>query len=205
MTPEKDHTMSSPTSAPASIGGDAVAGTPFEALTPGTWNIDPSHSTVGFIARHLVVTKVRGRFGAFTGSIEIAPELLDSKVTASIDVTSLTTGDEGRDTHLKSPDFFDVEQHPTMTFTTSAVRRSGADLVLVGELTIGGVARPVELDLVFEGVQQDPWGGTRAGFSASADVSRKDWGLEWNVALEAGGVLVGDKVRLELDIQAVRA
>jgi polyisoprenoid-binding protein YceI len=174
-------------------------------LAAGTWTIDPSHSTVGFVARHLVVSKVRGRFGEFTGDVQVRDNVLDSTVAATIQMGSISTGDDARDTHLKSADFFDVEQFPTMTFTTTAIRSATDGFVLVGELTIKGVTRAVELDLEFEGVQQDPWGGTRAGFSATGEVNRKDWGLEWNVALEAGGVLVGDKVKLQLDIQAVQA
>lgn len=193
------------TTTPITIDGAPVTGSDLEALTPGVWTIDASHTTVGFVARHLVVTKVRGRFGNVSGEIRVTPELLDSSVTATIEMASVSTGDDGRDQHLRSADFFDVEQFPTMRFQSTAVRRTGDGFVLAGDLTIKGVTRPVELNLEFEGVQQDPWGGTRAGFSASTEVNRKDWGLEWNVALETGGVLVGEKVKIQLDVQAVKS
>lgn len=174
------------------------------ALTPGTWNIDPSHSTVGFTARHLMVTKVHGRFGTFNGVIQIAEDRLASSVEAVIETASITTGDDQRDAHLRSADFLDVEQFPKMTFRSTSVRAEGNDFVVVGDLTIKEVTRQVELQLEFDGVETDPWGGTRAGFTAETEINRKDFGLTWNVALETGGVLVGDKVKITLDIQAVR-
>jgi polyisoprenoid-binding protein YceI len=174
-------------------------------LTPGVWNVDPSHSIVGFTARHLMITKVRGRFTSFTGTVTIAENPLDSKVEANVDLGSVTTGDEQRDTHLRSADFFDVDQHPTMTFTSTGIKESGDDYVLTGDLTVAGKTRSVDFDLTFDGVQTDPWGGTRAGFTAETEVSRKDWELTWNVALETGGVLVGDKVKIELDVELVKA
>lgn len=176
----------------------------FTDLTPGIWTIDPSHTSLGFVARHLVVAKVRGRFGAVTGAITIAEDVLASSVTAQIDMASVDTGDTARDEHLRSADFFDVENHPSMTFTSTSVSGRGADYVVTGDLTIRGVTRPVTLDLEFDGVSGDPWGGTRAGFTATAEIDRRDWGLEWNVALDTGGVLVGEKVKLQLDIEAVK-
>lgn len=173
-------------------------------LTPGIWTIDPSHTSLGFVARHLVVAKVRGRFGAVTGVITVAEDALASSVTAQIDMASVDTGDTARDEHLRSADFFDVENHPSMTFTSTSVSGQGADYVVTGDLTIKGVTRPVTLDLEFDGVSGDPWGGTRAGFTATAEIDRRDWGLEWNVALDTGGVLVGEKVKLQLDIEAVK-
>jgi len=173
-------------------------------LTPGIWTIDPSHTSLGFVARHLVVAKVRGRFGAVTGAITIAEDALASSVTAQIDMASVDTGDTARDEHLRSADFFDVENHPSMTFTSTSVSGQGADYVVTGDLTIKGVTRPRTLDLEFDGVSGDPWGGTRAGFTATAEIDRRDWGLEWNVALDTGGVLVGEKVKLQLDIEAVK-
>lgn len=175
------------------------------ALTPGTWNIDPSHSTVGFTARHLMVTKVHGRFGTFTGAIQIAEDRLASSVEATIETSSITTGDDQRDAHLRSGDFLDVEQFPHMTFRSTSVRANGDDFVLVGDLTIKDVTRQVELALELDGVEADPWGGTRAGFTAETEINRKDFGLTWNVALETGGVLVSDKVKITLDIEAVKA
>jgi len=174
-------------------------------LTPGVWNVDPAHSSIGFIARHLMVTKVRGRFASFNGTLTIADDPLQSSVQASADVASVTTGEDNRDGHLKSPDFFDVENFPTMTLVSTGIEQDGSDYVLHTDLTIKGVTKPVDFELEFEGVSPDPWGGTRAGFSAEADVSRKEWGLEWNMALETGGLVIGDKVKLQLDIQAVKA
>jgi polyisoprenoid-binding protein YceI len=174
-------------------------------LTPGTWNVDPSHSTVGFVARHLMVTKVRGRFQSFSGVLNIAADPLQSSVDASVELASITTGDESRDTHLKSADFFDVEKNTTMTFRSTSIKPAGDDYEMTGDLTINGITKPVTFELEFEGVNKDPWGNTKAGFSAEAEISRKAWGLEWNVALETGGVLVGDKIKIQLDIQAAKA
>ncbi len=172
-------------------------------LTPGTWSIDESHTSVGFTARHLMITKVRGRFGTVEGIVTVPEDRLASSVQATIDMASIDTGDAGRDEHLRSADFFDVEHHPTMSFTSTGVRADGDDFLLVGELTIKGVSRPVELELEFDGVSGDPWGATRAGFTAETEINRKDWGLEWNVALESGGVLVGEKVKIHLDVELV--
>lgn len=174
-------------------------------LTPGVWNVDASHSTIGFVARHLMISKVRGRFGAFTGTLTVADDALASKVEATVEIGSVTTGDDTRDTHLKSPDFFDVENFPNMTLVSKGIDKDGSDYVLHTDLTIKGVTKPVDFELEFDGVSPDPWGGTRAGFSAEAEVNRKDWGLEWNMALEAGGVVVGEKVKIQLEIQAVKA
>lgn len=174
-------------------------------LTPGVWNVDASHSTIGFVARHLMISKVRGRFGAFTGTLTVADDALASKVEATVEIGSVTTGDDTRDTHLKSPDFFDVENFPNMTLVSKGIDKDGSDYVLNTDLTIKGVTKPVDFELEFDGVSPDPWGGTRAGFSAEAEVNRKDWGLEWNMALEAGGVVVGEKVKIQLEIQAVKA
>ena len=176
------------------------------ALTTGTWNVDPSHSNVGFTARHLMVTKVRGSFGAFGGTITVADDPLQSKVEATVDAASIDTSDDNRDGHLKSPDFFDVENFPTWTFASTGITpKGGNEYTLTGDLTIKGVTRSVSFDLEFDGVATDPWGNTKAGFTAETEISRKDFGLEWNVALETGGVLVGDKVKIQLDIQAVKA
>ena len=169
----------------------------------GSWDIDAAHSTVEFVARHLMVTKVRGRFVDVHGEITIAPDPLESSVRAEIATASVTTGDDQRDAHLRSPDFFDVEQYPTITFVSTGVRAAKGDsFVLTGDLTVRDVTRSVELDLEYLGSVQDPWGNTKAAFSASTEVNRKDWGLEWNVALETGGFLVGDTVKLTLEVQA---
>jgi polyisoprenoid-binding protein YceI len=174
-------------------------------LTPGVWNVDPSHSIVGFTARHLMITKVRGRFTSFTGTVTVPENPLDSKVEANVDLGSVTTGDDQRDAHLKSADFFNIDQHPTMTFRSTGIKETGGDYLLTGDLTVAGKTRSVDFDLSFDGVQKDPWGGTRAGFTAEAEISRKDWEMTWNVALETGGVLVGDKVKIELDVELVKA
>ncbi|MEI2731951.1 MAG: YceI family protein [Dermatophilaceae bacterium] len=173
----------------------------FPDLTPGTWTVDPSHSEVGFVARHLMVTKVRGRFGQVAGTVTIAETFEDSSVTATADIASVSTGNADRDAHLRSADFFDADNHPQMSFTSTAV---GPDS-LQGDLTIRGVTRPVRFDLSFEGVAADPWGNTKAAFEATTTVNRKDWGLEWNAALEGGGVLVSDKVQIVLEVQLLKA
>ena len=174
-------------------------------LTPGVWNVDPVHSSIGFVARHLMISKVRGTFGTFSGTVTIADDPLQSKVEATAEVGSITTGDEGRDTHLKSADFFDVEKNPTMSLVSTGIEPNGSDYTLHANLTIKGVTKPVDFDLEFDGVSKDPWGGTRAGFAAETEVNRKEWGLEWNVALETGGVMLGEKVKIQLEIQAVKA
>ncbi len=181
--------------------------TDLSALTPGTWNVDPSHSTIGFVARHLMISKVRGRFTDFSGVVEIAPDPLQSTVTATVDLASITTGDEGRDGHLRSADFFDTDggRSPDMSFHSTGIKEDHGDYVLFGDLTVKGVTRQVEFDLEFDGVNADPWGGTRAAFTAETEINRRDFGLEWNVALETGGVLVSDKVKVQLDIQVVKA
>jgi polyisoprenoid-binding protein YceI len=179
--------------------------TDLSQLTPGVWNVDPSHSTVGFVARHLMISKVRGHFRDFSGSIVVADNPLESSVQARVDLASVDTGDRGRDEHLRSADFFTVDRHPQMTFVSTGVKEDGDDYLLFGDLTINGITRQVELSLEFDGVIGDPWGGTRAAFTAEADVNRKDWGIEWNAAIETGGVVVGDKVKIQLDIEAVKA
>lgn len=175
------------------------------ALSAGTWTVDPSHSAVSFVARHLMVSKVRGNFASFAGTITIDENPVASKVEATVDVASISTGDEGRDGHLKSADFFEVEQYPTWSFVSTSIVPKGDDYLLNGDLTIKGVTKAVTFELEFEGVATDPWGNTKAGFTAETEISRKDFGLEWNVALETGGVLVGDKVKIQLDIQALKA
>ena len=171
----------------------------------GTWQVDPSHSTVGFVARHLMVTKVRGQFTDYAAEVTIGDDPTDSSVVVTIQAASIDTRSEDRDAHLRSADFLDVEQHPTISFRSAGVRHvKGDHWALDGDLTIKDVTRPVTLDVEFDGTNGDPWGGQRAGFTASTDIEREDWGLTWNVALESGGVLVSKKVRLELEIQLVK-
>jgi polyisoprenoid-binding protein YceI len=176
------------------------------ALT-GSYTIDPSHSRLGFVVRHAMVTKVRGSFADFEGSVTVdGTNPAASSVTVSAAMASVTTGDEGRDGHLRSADFFDVEANPTMAFVSNAIEPDGTDdYKVTGDLTIGGVTRPVTIDLEFIGAAKDPFGNDRIGFEGRAEINRKDWGLEWNAALETGGILVGEKVKLELDISAVKA
>jgi polyisoprenoid-binding protein YceI len=176
-----------------------------DQLTAGTWNIDQSHSSVAFIARHLMVTKVRGRFDNFEGTVTIGDDKLASAVSATVQTGSFSTGDADRDGHVKSGDFLDVENFPTMSFVSTSVSNDGSDYSLVGDLTIKGITKPVTFELEYDGVSADPWGGTRAGFSAETEINRKDFGIEWNAVLETGGVMLGEKVKIVLDIQTVRA
>jgi polyisoprenoid-binding protein YceI len=181
----------------------SVTTTETAGLVRGTWTIDPVHSEVGFSVRHLMVSKVKGRFTQFSGAITIADNPLDSRVEASIDASSVVTGDEGRDQHLRSNDFFEVEGHPQITFVSKSVRPAGSDYEVDGDLTIKGVTRPVVLELEFNGVSPDPWGGQRAGFSASTEINRSDFGVTFNMALDGGGVVVGEKVKISLEIEAI--
>jgi polyisoprenoid-binding protein YceI len=174
-------------------------------LTPGVWTADAAHSHVGFTVRHMVVSKVRGSFDTFDAKLTIADDPLQSTVEATIDLASINTGDEGRDGHVKGGDFFDIEQYPTMEFRSTGIRPNGSDYALDGELTIKGVTKPVTLELEFNGVTKDPWGGTRAGFSASGEVNRGDYGISYNAALETGGVLIGEKLKIEIEIEAVKS
>lgn len=183
-------------------GTGAVSG-----LVPGTWNIDPSHSQVGFTVRHLMVSKVRGEFSGFSGAVTIAEDLLASSVSAEVDVASVSTRDAGRDEHLRSSDFFAIEDHPTWSFRSTGIGATSdpSEYVLRGDLTLRGVTRPVEFALEVHGVSPDPWGGTRAGFTATTKVNRKDYGIDWNLPVDGGGVVVGDKVEITLEIEAVLA
>ena len=172
----------------------------------GTWEIDGSHSAASFSVKHLMVSKVRGRFGSVQGAITIAEEPTASSVEVTIDAASIDTNDAGRDEHLRSPDFFDVEQFPVLTYRSTSVRHvKGSRWEVDGDLTIRAVTRPVTLALELVGVEQDPWGGSRVGFEATTEIDREDFGLTWNAALESGGVVVGKKVRIDLDVEATYA
>jgi polyisoprenoid-binding protein YceI len=173
-------------------------------LTPGVWNVDTSHSVVGFSARHLMISKVRGRFTDFSGTVTIAEDPLQSTVEANVDLSSVTTGDDQRDAHLKSGDFFDVENHPHMTFTSTSLKADGEDYVMTGDLTVTGTTRTVDFELEFDGVEKDPWGGTRRLHRLHGD-QPQGLGDDLERALETGGVLVGDKVKIELDVELVKA
>lgn len=176
------------------------------SATTGTWVIDPTHTTIGFSARHAMVAKVRGNFTEFTGSFTLNGDVPEnSSAELLVQTASLTTQNDDRDAHLKSADFLNVETNPTLTFKSTGVNVKGADtFVVTGDLTIGGITRSVDVEFELVGVSQDPWGGTRIGFDGETEITRKDFGLVWNVALEAGGVLVGEKVKLNLDVEAVK-
>lgn len=171
----------------------------------GTWTIDPAHSQLGFAVRHAMVTTVRGSFGVYDGELVLdADDPSTSHAVVNIDAGSITTGQEQRDGHLKSPDFLDVAVHPQLSFSSTAVKINGEDVTLIGDLSIRGVSKPVEIDVEVGGVANDPMGNTRAGFEGTTSISRKDFGMDFNAALDAGGVLVGDKIKITLDISAVR-
>jgi polyisoprenoid-binding protein YceI len=173
--------------------------------TPGVFKVDAVHSEVGFLARHMMVSKVRGRFADYDGSIVIADNLLDSTVAVTIKVESIDTREEARDNHLRSADFFEIEAHPEITFKSSKIERLGEDrFAITGVLTIKSVSKDVTLDATYEGVVADPYGGQRIGFTAKAELDRFDFGLTWGAALETGGLVVGRKVALEFEIEAVR-
>lgn len=171
------------------------------------WNIDPSHSTAEFTVRHLMITNVRGRFGKLSGTVDFDPEKPEqAQITASIDATSIDTREEKRDAHLRSPDFFDVEKYPTLEFKSKRVAKTDDGFQIVGDLLMHGVTKEITLDV--EGptaTTKDPWGNTRIGASATAKLNRKDWGLAWNAALETGGVLVGEQIKIQLEVSLVAA
>ncbi|HUP21218.1 MAG TPA: YceI family protein [Gemmatimonadota bacterium] len=174
-----------------------------------TWKIDPAHSTIGFSARHMMITRVRGRFTDVEGVIRMdADDPASSSVEVDIDAASIDTDVEDRDAHLRSEDFLDVEKHPRITFRSSRVAGAtdepGSEFRVVGDLTIAGTTREVTLDATFEGEGRDPWGGTRTAFSATTEIDRRDFGLTWNQALETGGILVGHDVTIDLQVQAVK-
>ncbi|HSS10132.1 MAG TPA: YceI family protein [Acidimicrobiales bacterium] len=174
------------------------------AVPSGTWELDPAHSSINFSVRHLRVSKVRGRFTSFTSVIKIDDDPLKSEVDVTIDAASIDTRDEQRDAHLRSPDFLDVEKWPTLTFKSTAVRHlGGSRYEIQGHLTVKDVTRPVTLEAELQGIQPDPWGNTRMGFEARTEINRKDFGLTWNMPLEGGGVVVGDKVTIEIEVEAV--
>jgi polyisoprenoid-binding protein YceI len=174
--------------------------------TTGSWAIDTSHSRLGFATKHAMVTTVRGQFDDFEGSLTLdGANPSNSASTLTIKTASFASGNADRDTHVRSGDFLDVDNYPTITFQSTGVSSSGGeDFVMTGDLTIRGVTRPVELAVELEGVSTDPFGNDRIGFSGQTVISRKDFGLTWNVALEAGGVLVSDKVKISLDVSAIK-
>ena len=172
-------------------------------IPAGTWTIDASHSEVGFSVRHLMVSKVKGNFETFEGTITIAEDPLASSVTADVDMASINTRDANRDGHLKSAEIFGVEDNPKLTFVSTSVTPDGSDFKVTGNLSLKGVTKVVDLDLEFNGVGPDPWGGTRAGFSAETEISRKEFGVDFEVPMDGGGVVVGDKIKVILEVEAV--
>lgn len=173
-------------------------------LVAGTWTIDPVHSDVSFTVRHMMVSKVRGHFGGLDGEIVVADDLSASSVQATIDVTTFDTGNADRDAHIRSGDFLSAEEYPTMTYRSTALRPAGDDYLIDGVLTLRGQTRPVTLHLEVGGVTTDPYGNLRLGLSATTEISRRDFGIDIEMPLEAGGVVVGDKIKIDLDVAAIR-
>ncbi len=169
----------------------------------GTWTIDPIHSEVGFAVRHMMVSKVRGKFKTFSGELVTGENPLDSSVTAEIDLASIETGAEQRDDHIRSADFFEVETYPTMTYRSTGVRADGDDYVVDGELSLKGVTKQVPLTLELNGFGPDPYGGTRAGFTATTEINRRDFNVNFSAPMQNGGMVVADKVTIHLEIEAV--
>src|SRR5690625_2253985 len=169
----------------------------FEGLTPGTWPLDASHTSASFTVRHAGISRVRGQFEEATGSLTVGEDAADLRFEASLETASITTNNEDRDNHLRSADFFDAEDHPTLTFVSTELKGDA----LHGDLTIRGTTRPVVLDFAYEGAATDPFGIYRAGFTGRTTISRKEFGLTWNAALETGGVLVSDEVKISIEAE----
>ncbi|QTG81013.1 YceI family protein [Arthrobacter crystallopoietes] len=175
-----------------------------QGLAQGVWTLDLAHSEIGFTVRHAGISKVRGRFTDATAEARVGESLAESTLHATVNTASFESGDANRDAHVKGPDFFDVEEFPEMTFVATGVEGDGEDYTVTGDLTIRGTTKPVEVEVEFTGVAVDPFGATRAGFTGETEISRKEFGLTWNAALEAGGVLVSDKVKINLDAALVK-
>jgi polyisoprenoid-binding protein YceI len=169
----------------------------------GTWVIDQAHTDISFSVRHLMVSKVRGQFRTFEGTLQTAENPLESSVTATIDLTSIDTNNEQRDGHIKSKDFFEVETYPTMTYRSTGVRTHGDAFVLDGELDLHGVTKSVPLALELNGFGPDGYGGTRVGFSATTEINRRDFGIDISMPLDGGGAVVGDKISITLEVEAI--
>ncbi len=175
------------------------------AIPAGTWNLDPTHTHIGFTVRHMMVAKVRGSFNDFSAEITVGENPLESSLSAVVQMASIDTGNADRDGHLRTNDFFAIDEFPTMSLVSTGFVDNGGSYTMNADLTIKGVTKPVAFELEFDGVGQDPWGNTKAGFSASATINRKDFGIEWNAPLETGGVLVGEQVRIEIDAEIAKA
>ena len=175
------------------------------AATAADYVIDASHSSVGFKVRHMMVSKVTGSFTGFEGTISFdEADPASASASATIQMASVDTSDEKRDGHLRNPDFFDVEQFPTMTFVSTGMKADGDDWILTGDLTLHGVTKAVELELEYNGSIDDPWGNNRAGFSAEGEIDRREFGITWNNTLDKGGLAVGNDVEISLEIEAIR-
>lgn len=172
-------------------------------ITAGTWQLDPTHTEIGFTVRH-IMSKVRGKFETFEGTLVTEEDITQSKVSVSVDLSSINTGTPDRDNHLRSGDFFNVESTPKMTFTTTGVtQKSDTDFVVTGDLQIKDVTKSIDLDVEFLGEGKDPWGGDRLGVEASAVISRKEWGIDFNIPLEGDKVMIGDKITIQINAEAV--
>ena len=173
------------------------------AVTTGTWTLDPTHTEIGFTVRHLM-SKVRGKFDTFEGTLVTPEDLTASTVEVSVDLSSINTGTADRDAHLRSADFFEVDTYPSMTFKSTGIKQASDDeFVLVGDLTIKGVTKPLELEVEFLGEGGDPWGGTRVGVEAKGEISRKEFGIDFNIPLEGDKLMIGDKIKLNIVAEAV--
>ncbi|GAA1849518.1 YceI family protein [Myceligenerans crystallogenes] len=172
-------------------------------ITAGTYDIDPSHSTAAFSVRHAGIAKVRGTIDLTAGTITVGEDVESSGVTAELDAKSVNTGDSGRDQHLTSADFWGAEENPAWSFRSTGVALAGDDITVTGDLTINGISKAVELKGEFTGTAKDPFGNQRAGFEAATEINRKDFGITWNAPLEAGGFLVGETVKITLDVSAI--
>ena len=175
-----------------------------ELPAAGTWRLDPGHAEVGFVGRHFMLTKVRGRFTGVDGTITIGERPEDSHVTVTIDMASVNSGDTARDDHLRSPDFFDVTNHPSATFVSTNVTWTANRGTMTGDLTIKNTTHPVTLTIDYLGHARDPWHNDRAIFSAHARINRENWNLTWNMLLETGGVLVSKEIELQLEVELIR-
>ena len=178
--------------------------TAFEGLTAGTYTIDPTHTEISFSVRHLAISKVRGHFQTFAGTVEIAEQIEDSTASATIDVASIDTNQAQRDEHLRTSDFFNVEEFPEMTFKSTGVAVDGGDLTINGDLTLRGVTKPVTLEAEFGGATVDGYGNTKVGFEATTKINRQDFGVTWNAATEAGGLTLGDVITITIDAQLAK-
>jgi polyisoprenoid-binding protein YceI len=181
----------------------SAAQTQIPGYVVGTWDIDPLHSEVGFSVRHVMVSKVRGRFTRFEGSFVTAADPLQSSAAATIDMTSIDTNNPTRDDDLRSSNFFEVDQYPQMSYRSTGVRAGGEQFIIDGELTAHGVTRPVPLQVEVNGFGPDPYGNTRCGFTATGSLSRRDFGMTFNVTLQGGGVMVGDRIDIAIEVEGV--